>query len=122
MGSFSPSCHCLTEISSNSDIAVDTSNPSLPRLQASIRGYLYRKHFHEIMTTQKTKVNLTTNQYIEKPKEVGLSYSTDVQESHVTIKRLNKLVPQFKLNEKEQFLLNVESLKSCGLLYQILYR
>ena len=117
MGSFSPSCHCLTEISSNSDVAVDTSHPSLPRLQASIRGYLYRKRFHEIMTTQKTKVNLTTNQYIEKPKEVGLSYSTDVQESHVTIKRLNKLVPQFKLNEKEQFLLNVESLKSCGLLY-----
>ena len=125
--SHSYSC-CGNNTKRSQSITIDPSFAELIKLQAHIKGYLYRKSNPEIVRyisnshSSNAKLNLSKNGSVVESnstniREIALSYSTDVQESHSTIKKLKKLLPKFELNDKEKYLLNISNLKTIGLLY-----
>lgn len=119
---------CGNSTKRSQSITIDPSFAELIKLQAHIKGYLYRKSNPEIVRyisnshSSNAKLNLSKNGSVVESnstniREIALSYSTDVQESHSTIKKLKKLLPKFELNDKEKYLLNISNLKTIGLLY-----
>ena len=91
------------------------------KIQATYRGYIYRKHNFPLdpnkHITQNHFNSTSSNRIKEETREITMSYSTESLDNNPTIAKLNELVPKFELDEKEKYNLSLLKVKTKALLY-----
>ena len=87
-------------------IADNIKQSSAIKIQSLFRGYLAR-----------SKVNILSQNYKNLCKEVPFDFPTNTLDSNPTIIHLQSLIPKFKLNEKETFIIQSSHNKQTALTY-----
>ena len=96
----------IQDISDTVYITENIKQSSATKIQSLFRGYLVR-----------CKVNTLSQNYKNLCKEVPFDFPTHTLDSNPTMIRLQLLLPKFKLNEKETFIIQSSPNKQTALRY-----
>lgn len=116
---------CMSSNSKQTHISIDYKSNNIIKLQSHIRGHIFRSN-HPLPSLKPNNPNLiqssrltNSNSFRKKIREISPTYSTESYDTNEVIIKLKKLLPEFKLNEKEEFILTTKNqeYRTVGLLY-----